>query len=126
MLKKIRNQRVERHAKMRVLCPHCDSVAICRTSEQMSELVRSSTHICCNPECGHTFVCHTEVVYTLSPSAHPRAGINLPLSRHVRRQALRAALDVAPVSEHSAGYVPGTSGDIFEDAPVRAAQTASP
>lgn len=80
-------------------CPHCGAPAVVRTSEQLTALLRKSWHRCKNRACGHSFASFTEIRYTLSPSATPRPGVALPLSRHVQRKALHQLLRAAPVGK---------------------------
>lgn len=101
----------------RTLCPHCDFPALTRTSTQLSKLVKRSMHSCTNPECGHTFVTHQEIVRTLSPSATPDPSVLLPLSSHVRRDLLRATLENASESEHSTQFTKPVNGDLFAGGP---------
>jgi len=61
-------------------CPHCDQRASVRTSRSLSPLYRELSYQCTNVECGHTFKCGLEILCSLSPSAMPKPGIDLPLS----------------------------------------------
>lgn len=56
---------------MLIICPHCKSTAIIRTSKDMTALTRELRLQCSNVECGHTFVAIVETVRTISPSATP-------------------------------------------------------
>ncbi|SOE50894.1 ogr/Delta-like zinc finger family protein [Orrella dioscoreae] len=67
-------------SKLGISCPHCDTWATVRTSEAVSATMRIAYFQCKNIACGHTWKAHIEVVATISPSAIPRPGINLPLS----------------------------------------------
>lgn len=84
----------------RLKCPHCGSVCAIRDSGQVTLLTRESIYACSNPECGHTFVGITEIVRTLSPSATPNPAVDLPLSRHIRRDVLRNQIDHARPADH--------------------------
>lgn len=75
-------------------CPHCRSRATARTSSELSPLFREITFTCRNHECGHVFVAGLEVLRTLSPSAIPDPGVRIPLSPHVRRQAIADLLEL--------------------------------
>jgi len=97
----------------RTMCPHCEFPTTTRTSVRLSKLVKSSTHICSNPECGHTFLTHTEVVLTLSASSTPDPSVSLPLSSHVRRDLLRATLEHSGQAEHSTQFTKPVNGDLF-------------
>lgn len=70
-------------------CPHCDSRATVRNSVPMSPLVRAVYFQCGSIACGHTWKAHIEAVATISPSAIPRPGVNLPISPYA--EALRLA-----------------------------------
>lgn len=73
---------------MREICPHCHGLALIRSSEAMSNLVRTLYCRCINPACGHAFVAHAEIVLTLSPPAVPNPAVLLPLSPHINCKAL--------------------------------------
>lgn len=83
---------------MRMRCPHCESLAVTRTSQQITNLTRESYFACSNTECGHVFVAVTEVNRTVSPSAIPNPKVRLPLSAHVRRRILVEQLQTLPVA----------------------------
>lgn len=59
-------------------CPHCQSVATIRRSEQITALARKVDYACTNHRCGHTFVAQIEAVRTIVPSATPDPSIHLP------------------------------------------------
>lgn len=71
-------------------CPHCKGDAVIRNSEQLSDLVRSATGVCKDPECGHTFKLSISIEYTISPPAKPNPNINLPLSPRMQNQQVNA------------------------------------
>ena len=56
---------------MRIICPHCKSIAKIRTSKTMTALTRELRIQCINVECGHTFVAVLEMVRTIRPSGTP-------------------------------------------------------
>lgn len=60
----------------------------------MSSTLREITYMCTNPMCGHTYVAGLEVLRTLSPSALPRRGLNIPLSAHVSRERMMEQLQL--------------------------------
>lgn len=74
-----------------IACPHCDSRAIVRNSEQMAPLCRELRFRCENDACGHTFVASLEIIRTITPSACPNPNVHLPLAP--RRAAPRPAND---------------------------------
>lgn len=61
-------------------CPHCQTKAVIRSSESLSELTRKNYYQCANVLCGHTFVAHLSITGTISPSACPNPKINIPLT----------------------------------------------
>lgn len=84
----------------------------------MTLLTKESIYQCSNPECGHSFVALTEIVRTLSPSAMPDPSVNLPLSSHVRRDLLKAIVDLAETAEHQRQYpTQPVNGDLFAGGP---------
>ncbi|ECV5707818.1 ogr/Delta-like zinc finger family protein [Salmonella enterica subsp. enterica] len=72
--------------RIQIRCPHCDGKAIARSSRELSPTLRQISYQCIDPECGHTYLAHLEIVRTLSPSAKPNAAITLPYSPHIRPQ----------------------------------------
>lgn len=68
-----------------IRCPHCESRAIARSSQQLSVTLREITYQCQDVHCGHTYVATLEVVRTLSPSAKPNMEINLPVLKRPAR-----------------------------------------
>ncbi|QBC32402.1 transcriptional regulator [Pandoraea sp. XY-2] len=60
---------------MKLVCPHCDSVANIRSSRPLSRMTRELYCQCTKLECGHTFMSLVEVVRTLSPSSIPNPEI---------------------------------------------------
>jgi len=74
--------------RITIRCPHCATRAVARSSQELSDTMREITYACLNPICGHTYVARLEVARTLSPSAVPKSGINIPLSPHVRERLM--------------------------------------
>lgn len=74
---------------VQIRCPHCESRAIARSSRELSATLREITFICLDPECGHTYVAHLEVVRTLSPSAKPKQEVRLPISPAVAHRVMQ-------------------------------------
>ncbi|MFT0735627.1 ogr/Delta-like zinc finger family protein [Ralstonia wenshanensis] len=74
---------------MKINCPHCDSVALIRTSRPVSRFTRELYCQCSNLSCGHTFVALTEVVRTLAPS-------NTPDPEVAQQLAARSAASTKP------------------------------
>ncbi len=56
--------------------------------------MREITYQCTDPECGHTYIAGLEVLRTLSPSARPKRGINIPFSQHIARDILMEQLQL--------------------------------
>ncbi|MBK1725703.1 ogr/Delta-like zinc finger family protein [Halorhodospira neutriphila] len=63
---------------MKVLCPHCSSPSIIRSSEQVTRLAREAKLICQNPDCGHTFKVMIEAYLTISQPRCPHPDVELP------------------------------------------------
>ena len=75
------------------VCPHCGAPSKIRSSQQITPSYAEQLRWCENPLCGHIWVDSIEAVRTLSPPAVPNAEINIPLSRHIRRAQVVAALN---------------------------------
>lgn len=69
---------------MRIICPHCRTVARVTDSEQLTATYKRARCQCTRVECGHTFVVDVTSVLTLSPSALPDPSVDLPRSNHPR------------------------------------------
>ena len=110
--------------RVRMKCPHCKKLSLCRTSKEESVLTRSFVYCCSNFECGHVFKAVMEIHYTISPSATPDPSVDLPMSTHVRRDLLRAQMDGARSAEHQAESTEPITGDLFSGLPGPAAQLA--
>ncbi len=65
---------------MRLTCPHCDSLAVIRTSKGMSEITREASAQCTNVECAHTWIAQISAVRTIAPSMMPNPKVYIPLS----------------------------------------------
>lgn len=78
-------------------CPHCGGNARAHDSQRLGRLVQATRYACSNLDCGHTFIVHTEVLYTLSPSAMPDASLALPVwtDRSQPRPSARPACAIA-------------------------------
>lgn len=74
-------------ARTFMACPHCHSGALVRTSHVLTPMIRESIMACRNVACGHTFIVVSSIDRTLSPSAIPRAGVDLKVSTYA--EALR-------------------------------------
>lgn len=59
-------------------CPHCDEPSTIRTSKTVTTTFRELYYQCPNVECGHTWKASLAFTYTISPSARPRPGLELP------------------------------------------------
>ncbi|MBK3814254.1 ogr/Delta-like zinc finger family protein [Paraburkholderia fungorum] len=74
--------------RISICCPICATRASARTSRKLSDTLREIRYRCENDDCGHIYVAHLEVVYTVVPSALENPAVELPLSPH--RQSNRA------------------------------------
>lgn len=90
MLRKIEKPRIPT-----IACPHCDTRAKVRSSEQMTSLVRELRFTCDNDACGHTFLGTLEITRTITPSARPNPAVNLPMTP--RRPKPEPANDDGPI-----------------------------
>lgn len=79
-----------------IVCPHCGSRVVTRTSWALSELARESIHACLNAACGHTFASITEVYRTISPPAIHRPGVELKVSSRTQVKHAAERLGMAP------------------------------
>ena len=77
------------------VCPHCGGPSKIRSSKQITPSYAEQLRWCENPLCGHVWVDAIEAVRTLSPSAVPAPDINIPLSRHIRREQVVAVMHQA-------------------------------
>lgn len=65
---------------MRLSCPHCNTVAVIRTSRELSSTVREAGVQCTNVECGHTWITRIVAERTIAPSMCPNPKVYIPLS----------------------------------------------
>ena len=72
----------------RLRCPHCDSVARCRSSRLLTPTHRDSYYQCINLFCGHTWKAVESYEYGIVPSAIPNPRVNLPLRTISRQDAI--------------------------------------
>lgn len=77
----------------KVACPHCGEKARIAKSVQITPLYKEFTCSCTNAQCGHVWVASMSPVRTLSPSATPDPAVAIPLSPHIRREAVRAQME---------------------------------
>ena len=110
---KAKAQQVYPRDRVRMKCPHCKKLSLCRTSKEESVLTRSFVYCCSNFECGHVFKAVMEIHYTISPSATPDPSVDLPMSTHVRRDIVRAQMDMARSADHEADQTTPITGDLF-------------
>ena len=75
------------------VCPHCGAPSKIRSSQQITPSYAEQLRWCENPLCGHIWVDSIEAVRTLSPPAVPNPEINIPLSRHIRRDQVVALMN---------------------------------
>lgn len=54
---------------MLIRCDRCGGKAIITTRREVTPQFTKLYCVCCNAECGHTFVMNLEFAHTLSPSA---------------------------------------------------------
>jgi Ogr/Delta-like zinc finger len=75
-------------------CWKCNSKSIGTTCRVMTPIYMEITYTCQNTYCGHVFVASLEAIRTLSPGAFPNPpGINVPLSKHIKRRKLIEELE---------------------------------
>lgn len=110
---KVKEQQNYPRDRVRMKCPHCRRLSLCRTSKEESVLTRSFVYCCSNFECGHVFKAVMEIHYTISPSATPDPSVDLPMSTHVRRDLVRTQMDVARSAEHLSESTAPITGDLF-------------
>lgn len=101
----------------RIACPHCESPATIRRSNQVTNLTREYAFACTNFECGHTFSATMEITRTLSPSATPNPTVRLPLSTHVRRDLMREQLACAQPSDYRTTQTAPSTLELFGTSP---------
>ena len=101
----------------RIACPHCESPATIRRSQQVTNLTREYAFACTNFECGHTFSATMEITRTLSPSATPNPTVRLPLSTHVRRELMREQLACAQPSDYRTTQTAPSTLELFGTSP---------
>ncbi|KEH11371.1 hypothetical protein GY15_29040 [Delftia sp. 670] len=101
----------------RIPCPHCESPATIRRSNQVTNLTREYAFACTNFECGHTFSATMEITRTLSPSATPNPTVRLPLSTHVRRDLMREQLACAQPSDYRTTQTAPVTLELFGTSP---------
>jgi hypothetical protein len=65
-------------------CPHCQSRAIVRDSQSVTDMVRELRIACTNEDCGHTYVAQLAVIRTVRPSATPKKGVFIPFGAWTR------------------------------------------
>lgn len=78
-------------------CPHCRAGSFRRSSRMITPMLREVFYACRNIACGHTWKASLIFEYSLSPSAIPDPGLNLPLRPLPRDQAVMP--DPAMVSD---------------------------
>lgn len=104
--------------KIGMACPHCDARSRVEAQHVKSELTMEIYYCCTNPDCGHRFVASLEIVRTTVLPAQPRAGVMLPLGKHLRRDLLAVMLGNAAAVDHTPLRAAApTTGDLFAEAP---------
>lgn len=71
-----------------IRCPHCQSRAVARSSQEKTATMREITYQCIDVECGYTYVASLEVVRGLSPSGKPSETVRVPMSQHIRERVM--------------------------------------
>lgn len=74
-------------------CPHCESPATIRSSEEVTILHRDLWLICTNADCGHSWKAQLSFVHSISLPANPRPGLDLPVSQSKRRHGDNVGAD---------------------------------
>lgn len=74
------NRLHDKHARLQHLCPHCGTVAVCRSSREITPLTRELYVQCCNIDCGHTWRSVLSIVATIAPSQCPNPQVFVPRS----------------------------------------------
>ena len=83
--------------RMGFKCWKCGDRATAVKMKSISATLMEAGYRCRNIDCGHTFVVALEAIRSLNPGAFPSPpGIQVPLSRHVRRRALMDQLEYLP------------------------------
>jgi len=59
-------------------CPHCETTGKIRTSKTVTVTYRELYYACPNFLCGHTWKASLAFVHTISESACPKMGVQLP------------------------------------------------
>jgi len=71
-------------AALKQRCPHCNEIAVARTTREVTPLFKEMRFQCTNVEserpCGHTFVASLVIERTIVPSACPNPRIQLPIA----------------------------------------------
>lgn len=91
------NRLKDKHARFQHICPHCGSVAVTRTTREMSPLTRELYIQCCNFECGHTWRALLAAVATIVPSRTPNPAI------FIARSTRKLNEEMVPTDERQIG-----------------------
>ncbi|WP_019833795.1 ogr/Delta-like zinc finger family protein [Sphingomonas sp. PR090111-T3T-6A] len=97
--------------RLRSRCPHCRSTARLEDRKTIEPVYDELYFQCTNILCGHTWKAGLCFVHTISPSAMPRADLNLPLSPRVKTPAPAndPAVPDVPAAANDAGHSPGST-----------------
>jgi hypothetical protein len=68
---------------MKFTCPHCNSLAVIRTSRKITHVFYEYYCSCKNKKCGFRFRAVSEIVQELKPSAVANCLIQLPIGKKV-------------------------------------------
>lgn len=84
----------------RLPCPDCGSPCKIRTSEQMSKLTRAYKYQCTNVDCGGCYGATMEINRIISTSAIPDPKLNLPVSKNIKRDVIKAQMEFARTAQN--------------------------
>ena len=82
----------QKNRRLGLVCPHCGAPSKIRSSHQNSLIYAEQLRHCKNPLCGHVWVVGIYPIRTLVLPAVPNPEIDIPLSRHIQRNAIELYL----------------------------------
>lgn len=92
-----------------IFCPHCDTRARARSSEQTLPTTREVRMLCQNEDCAHVFIVEITVVRTIAPSMMPKPGIFIPGGNQDRRRTPQPGNDNHPPPANDDAERPGAA-----------------